>query len=95
MLFYSKYYISLLGLIQVWIIEKQKKKKILKYKRYILDYELHYTGHLIVLKGYSDVNWLSDTKDLKFANGYVFILDGTIVSWKSSKKIYIIIFTMV
>ena len=75
---------------------KAKKKKILKYKRYILDYGLHYIGHLTVLKGYSDAaNWLSDTKDLKFANGYVFTLDGAIVSWKSSKKIYIIIFTMV
>lgn len=72
-----------------------KEKKILKYIRYTLDYRLHYTGYLAILKGYSDANWLSDTMDLKFANEYVFTLDGAAVSWKSSKKTYITIFTMV
>ena len=44
------------------------------------------TRYPVVLEGYSDANWISDTKDLKSTNGYVFTLGGAAVSWKSSKQ---------
>jgi hypothetical protein len=51
-------------------------KRVLKYLRNILDYRLYYTGYLIVPEEYSNANWISNTKDLKFTSGYIFILDG-------------------
>ena len=38
-----------------------------------------------VLEGYSDASWISNVKDSKLHNGYVFTLGGDSVSWKSSK----------
>ncbi|KAK4400061.1 Retrovirus-related Pol polyprotein from transposon TNT 1-94 [Sesamum angolense] len=37
-------------------------------------------------KGYSDANWISDSKDTKSTSGYVFTIGGGAVSWKSSKQ---------
>ncbi|KAL0360420.1 UNVERIFIED_CONTAM: Retrovirus-related Pol polyprotein from transposon TNT 1-94 [Sesamum radiatum] len=39
-----------------------------------------------VLEGYSDANWISDSKDTKSTSGYVFTIGGGAVSWKSSKQ---------
>lgn len=47
---------------------------------------MHYTRYPTVLEGYSDANWISDTKDTKSTSGYVFTLGGAAVSWKSSKQ---------
>lgn len=61
-------------------------RRVLKYLRYTLDYGLHYTGYPAVLEGYTDANWISDSKDSKSTSGYVFTLGGAAVSWKSSKQ---------
>ena len=47
-------------------------KKVTQIFEPILDYELHYTGYPVIPKGYSDSNWISNTKNLKFISGYVF-----------------------
>ena len=60
--------------------------RVLRYLRYTQNYGLHYTGYPTVLEGYSDANWISDMKDTKSTSGYVFILCGVTVSWKSSKQ---------
>ena len=39
-----------------------------------------------VIKGYSDVNWVTDFHSVKFTTGYVFIFDGAAISWKSCKQ---------
>ena len=59
--------------------------RVLRYLKYTLNYRLHYTRYLAALKGYSDANWISDTKDTKSKNEYVFTLGGAAISWKSSK----------
>jgi hypothetical protein len=56
------------------------KKKVLKYLRYVLDYELHYTDYLKLLERYSDVNLISNTKDSRFIGGYVFTLGRAAIS---------------
>jgi hypothetical protein len=56
---------------------------------YNLYYSLHYTDYLAILEGYNDSNWISDIKNLKSTSGYIFTLDGAIMSWKSSKQTYI------
>jgi len=43
---------------------------------YTLDYCLHYIGYLLVLERYSDANYISDIKDLKFTSGYFFTFGG-------------------
>jgi hypothetical protein len=64
-------------------------KRVFKYLRYILDYGLYYIAYLVILEGYSNVNWIFDTKNSKSTSGYIFILDGAIMSWKFSKQICI------
>ena len=43
----------------------------------------------MVLEGYSDTNWISNVKDSKSQNGYVFTLEDGVVSWKSLKQMVI------
>jgi hypothetical protein len=51
-----------------------------------MDYEIHYSGYLAVLEGYSDVNWISDMDELYVMSGYVFTLAGAAISWMSCKQ---------
>ena len=60
--------------------------RVLRYLRYTQNYGLHYTRYPAVLEGYSDANWISDSKDSKSTSGYVFTVGGAAVSWKSSKQ---------
>ncbi|KAL0288543.1 UNVERIFIED_CONTAM: Retrovirus-related Pol polyprotein from transposon TNT 1-94 [Sesamum calycinum] len=59
--------------------------RVLRYLKYTSNYGLHYTRYPAVLEGYSDANWISDSKDTKSTSGYVFTIGGA-VSWKSSKQ---------
>ncbi|KAL6319947.1 hypothetical protein AAG906_037023 [Vitis piasezkii] len=36
--------------------------------------------------GFSDANWISNSDEMKSTNGYVFILGGSAISWKSAKQ---------
>jgi hypothetical protein len=45
-----------------------------------MDYELYYIGYPMILEGYSDVNWIFDTKKLKSTSGYIFTFDGVAMS---------------
>ncbi|XP_051141003.1 secreted RxLR effector protein 161-like [Andrographis paniculata] len=47
-----------------------------------------------VLEGYCDADWISDAKDSLSINGYVFMIEGGVVSWKSTKQMCIARFTM-
>ncbi|KAK4401028.1 Retrovirus-related Pol polyprotein from transposon TNT 1-94 [Sesamum angolense] len=60
--------------------------RVLRYLKYTSNYGLHYTRYPAVLEGYSDANWISDSKDTKSTSGYVFTVGGGAVSWKSSKQ---------
>ena len=53
-----------------------------------------YIGFPVVLEGYSDANWISGTDETKFTSGYVFILGGRAISWKSAKQTIIAKSTM-
>jgi hypothetical protein len=45
-----------------------------------MDYRIHYSGYLAVLKRYSDVNWISNVDELYATSGYVFTLGSVAVS---------------
>ncbi|GJT45275.1 retrovirus-related pol polyprotein from transposon TNT 1-94 [Tanacetum coccineum] len=47
---------------------------------------LYYDRNPAFIEGYSDANWISDIKDSRSTSGYVFILGGAAISWKSFKQ---------
>ena len=59
-----------------------------------MNYGILFSGFPIVLEGYSDVNWISDSYEIKPTSGYIFTLGGDVVAWKSSKQTPIVTSTM-
>jgi hypothetical protein len=51
-----------------------------------VSYGVHYSGHPVVLEGYSDANWISDVDDIKATSEYVFTFRGGAVSWRSCRQ---------
>ncbi|XP_075100884.1 secreted RxLR effector protein 161-like [Nicotiana tabacum] len=61
-------------------------KGVLGYLKYTQDYALHYNIYPAVIEGYSDANWITGSTETKSTSGYVFIIGGGALSWKSSKQ---------
>jgi hypothetical protein len=62
-------------------------KNILKYLRRTKDSILVYGGDQeLVVNGYTDASFQTDRDDSKSQSGFVFLLNGGAVSWKSSKQ---------
>src|SRR3954464_5997345 len=62
-------------------------KSILKYLRRTKDMFLVYGGEdELIVKGYTDASFQTNRDDFRSQSGYVFILNGGAVSWKSSKQ---------
>ncbi|KAL0298447.1 UNVERIFIED_CONTAM: Retrovirus-related Pol polyprotein from transposon TNT 1-94 [Sesamum radiatum] len=60
--------------------------RVLRYLKYTSNYGLYCTRYPAVSEGYSDANWISDSKDTKSTSGYVFTIGSGVVSWKFSKQ---------
>jgi len=65
-----------------------------KYLRGTMDSTIEYSGFPVVLEGYNDANWISDSDETKSTSGYVFTLGGGAVTWRSSKQTIIARSTM-
>nr|GEU84073.1 zinc finger, CCHC-type [Tanacetum cinerariifolium] len=64
-------------------------KNILKYLRNTKDMFLVYGGNMereLRVSCYTDAGYLTDADDLKSQTGYVFVLNGGVVNWKSTKQ---------
>src|SRR3954466_14041732 len=62
-------------------------KRTLHYLRRTKDMFLVYGGEdELIVKGYTDASFQTDRDDFRPQSGYVFILNGGAVSWKSSKQ---------
>ncbi|XP_070026623.1 secreted RxLR effector protein 161-like [Nicotiana sylvestris] len=61
-------------------------KTILRYLRRTKDQFLIYGDSELKLEGYTDASLSSDRDDSKSIFGYVFTINGGVVSWKSSKQ---------
>ena len=62
-------------------------KDILKYLKRTKDMFLVYGGNEeLVVKGYVETNFDTDPDDSKSQSGYVFILNGAVVCWRSPKQ---------
>ncbi|WVZ98911.1 LOW QUALITY PROTEIN: hypothetical protein U9M48_044281 [Paspalum notatum var. saurae] len=60
-------------------------ERVMCYLKGTMSYRIYYSGHPAVLKGYSDANWISND-ELYATSGYVFMLGGGTVSWRSCKQ---------
>ena len=61
-------------------------KRILRYLKGTLNLGLVYKSDDNELVAYSDADWAGDLNDRKSTSGYVFILGGAAISWKSRKQ---------
>ena len=69
-------------------------ERVLRYLKGTMSYGIHYIGYPKVLEGFCDANWIFDTDELYATSGYVFLLGGGVVSWKSCKQTILIKSTM-
>ena len=69
-------------------------ERVMRYLAGNMSYGIHYSGHPIVLEGYSDSNWISDIDELYATSGYVFTIGGGAVSWRSCKQTILMRSTM-
>ena len=65
--------------------------RILRYlKRTIFD-SLHFSSHSsLTLQAYSDTDWAGDPTDRRSTIGYCFLLDDSLISWRSKKQTIIV-----
>ncbi|GJV66603.1 zinc finger, CCHC-type containing protein [Tanacetum coccineum] len=61
-------------------------QRVLKYLKKTMDYRLVYSGYPLVLEGYTDASWISNTEDNSSTSGWVFLLGGGAISWASNKQ---------
>ena len=62
-------------------------KRIMRYLRGSAEFGVMYVqGEQSELMGYSDSDWAGDLDDRKSTSGYVFLLSGAAVSWRSKKQ---------
>ncbi|XP_070017342.1 secreted RxLR effector protein 161-like [Nicotiana sylvestris] len=61
-------------------------KRTFRYLKGTADYSLCYSGNDLYLRGYTHVDWASDSNDRKSTSGYAFLLNGSDISWKSKKE---------
>jgi len=53
----------------------------MRYLRCTIDYAIEYSRFPAMLE-YSDANWISNSDETKFTNGYVFTDGGGAVTWR-------------
>lgn len=61
-------------------------KRILRYIKGTVNLRICYQGEVMELCGYSDADWANDLDQRKSTTGYVFTLEGVVVSWDSKKQ---------
>ena len=64
--------------------------RILRYLKGTLFHGLFYsTQSPFILYAFSDVNWARDPTDRRSTTGYYFLLDSSLISWRSKKQTYV------
>nr|GEX16390.1 zinc finger, CCHC-type [Tanacetum cinerariifolium] len=64
----------------------QAIQRVLKYLKKTMDYRLVHSGYLLVMEGYTDASWISNTKDNSSISVWVFLLGGGVISWASKNQ---------
>ncbi|GKD02603.1 hypothetical protein Tco_1177577 [Tanacetum coccineum] len=63
--------------------------RVFKYLKKTMDYGLSYVGFPLVLEGYSNASWITNSEDHTSTTGWVFLLGGGAILWTSKKQICI------
>ena len=61
-------------------------KRIFKYLRTTIDYELVYRGETLTLRGFTDASWGDDKETRRSTSGWIFNLGSGAVSWSSKRQ---------
>ncbi|KAL0555831.1 hypothetical protein IC582_004332 [Cucumis melo] len=61
-------------------------RHLLRYLKGMIDFYLHFNKFPTVLEGYCDANWVTNNDEVNSTSGYVFLLGGGVISWKSAKQ---------
>ncbi|KAL4032876.1 hypothetical protein IC575_005959 [Cucumis melo] len=61
-------------------------RHLLRYLKGTIGYCLHFNKFPVVLEGYCDTNWVTNNDEVNSTSGYVFLLGGGAISWKSAKQ---------
>ncbi|TYK08238.1 ty1-copia retrotransposon protein [Cucumis melo var. makuwa] len=61
-------------------------RHLLRYLKGTIDYCLHFNKFPAVLEGYCDANWVTDNDEVNSISGYIFLLEGGAIFWKSAKQ---------
>ncbi|GKC77339.1 zinc finger, CCHC-type containing protein [Tanacetum coccineum] len=64
----------------------QAQARVVKCLKRTMDYRLIYNGYPLVLEGYTDASWISNTEDNSSTSGWIFLLGGGAISWASKKQ---------
>nr|GEX70001.1 zinc finger, CCHC-type [Tanacetum cinerariifolium] len=64
----------------------QAIQRVLKYLKKTIDYRLTYASYPLVLDGYIDASWISNTEDNSSTSSWIFLLGGGAISWASKKQ---------
>ena len=59
--------------------------RVLSYLKKTKELSLQYSNFHAILEGYTDRSWISSVGENKSTTGWVFILGGGAISWKSKK----------
>ena len=54
--------------------------RVLGYLKKTINLELHYSDYVVVLEGYSNASWITDMSDNKSNSGWIFTIDGAVIS---------------
>ncbi|GKC55786.1 zinc finger, CCHC-type containing protein [Tanacetum coccineum] len=64
--------------------------RVFKNLKKTIDYGLSYVGFPLVLEGYSDASWITNSEDHTSTTGWVFLLGGGAISWASRSKLVLL-----
>nr|GEX47499.1 zinc finger, CCHC-type [Tanacetum cinerariifolium] len=60
--------------------------RVFRYLKKTMNYGLFYVGFPSVFEGYSDASWITNSEDHTSTTGWVFLVDGGVISWASKKQ---------
>ena len=64
-------------------------ERVFRYLNGTLDYKLTFSGFPDVIERNSDANWVIGSDSVKSTSRFVFLLDGTAMSWRACEQIII------
>ena len=69
-------------------------KRVLRYLRGTIDYELCFAGSDLRLHGYRDADYVGDLDERKLTSAYSFLFGGDTMFWRSKKQWIVALLTM-